>query len=92
MARVTWTRRGLANLNAIFAYIHGENPAAAARVFLKLRRAADALDIQPNRGRPIGGGRRELTTVHPYLIRYRVTAEGVEILQVRHGARKPDAR
>jgi toxin ParE1/3/4 len=51
--------------------------------------AGQALDVQPLRGRPISGGRRELTTVYPYLIRYRVKATGVEILEVRHGARAP---
>ncbi len=61
----------------------------AAAVFLKLRQAADSLDIMPNRGRLISGGRRELATVAPYLIRYRVMAKGVEILEIRHAAREP---
>ena len=39
------------------------------------------------RGRPVGGGIRELTIVSPYLIQYRVENGEVEILTIRHGAR-----
>lgn len=62
---------------------------AAERLGARLIAAGQSLDIQPLRGRAIRAGRRELTTVYPYLIRYRLTAKGVEILEVRHGARKP---
>ncbi len=90
MARVTWSRRALANLNAIFAYLYDANPDAAAAVFLDLREAAASLDLMPDRGRPVGGDRRELTHVRPYVVRYRVKGNGVEILEVRHGARRPE--
>jgi toxin ParE1/3/4 len=59
-------------------------------VVARLLSAASALDAQPQRGRPIGKGRRELTTIPPYLIRYRVDDQIVSILEVRHGARQPD--
>ena len=90
VARVVWSRRALADLNATFAYLDETSPAVAIATFLKLRRAADSLDRMPNRGRPIAEGRRELTHVHPYLIRYRVKGGVVEILEVRHGAQEPD--
>lgn len=63
---------------------------AADRLADKLFRAGNALDQKPDRGRPIAGDRRELTHVRPYLIRYRVRAGTVEILAVRHQARKPE--
>lgn len=91
MAEVIWTAQALRNLRAIRTYVAMRRPIAAERLGARLIAAGQALDIQPHRGRPIGGGRRELTSVHPYLIRYRVTAKGVEILEVLHGARKPDA-
>ena len=90
MARVTWSRRALANLNAIFVYLYNANPDAAAAVFLNLRDAAASLDLMPDRGRPVGGHRRELTHVRPYVIRYRVKEGRVEILEIRHRARRPD--
>ncbi|MDO9222264.1 MAG: type II toxin-antitoxin system RelE/ParE family toxin [Caulobacter sp.] len=89
MARITWSRRALANLNAIFVYLYDANPDAAAAVFLNVRDAAASLDLMPDRGRPVGGDRRELTHVRPYVIRYRVKGNRVEILEVRHGARRP---
>ena len=90
MARVTWSRRGLASLNAIFVHLYTASPEAAAAAFLAIRAAAASLDQMPERGRPVGGSRRELTHVRPYLIRYRVTGNRVEILEVRHSARKPE--
>jgi len=55
----------------------------------RLLGAGSALDQQPHRGRSIGKGRRELTTIPPYLIRYRIDGTTITILEVRHGARRP---
>ncbi len=63
---------------------------AAERFTLRLIEAGNALRSQPERGRAIPGGRREITIVAPYLIRYRVRADQVQVLTVRHGARKPN--
>ena len=60
---------------------------AAQRMALRLRAAADSLRDYPERGRSIPGGRRELTIINPYLIRYRCDGEIVVILRTRHGAR-----
>jgi toxin ParE1/3/4 len=89
MAQIIWTRRALRNLEVIRAYISQFSPLAAQRMALRLISAAQALDEQPERGRPLSGGRRELTTIPPYLIRYRLDGKVVTILDVRHGARKP---
>ncbi len=52
--------------------------------------AGDSLASFPDRGRPVAGtGLREWTLVYPYIIRYRVAADHVRILRVRHGARRP---
>ena len=45
----------------------------------------------PDRGRPVGNGRRELTIVRPYLIRYVVVGGAVRILSVRHAARRRES-
>ncbi|HEY5105215.1 MAG TPA: type II toxin-antitoxin system RelE/ParE family toxin [Caulobacteraceae bacterium] len=72
---------------AIRAYIGQFAPLAAQRMALRLKFAGDSLDEHPDRGRLLGGGRRELLAVPPYLIRYRVRGETVQIIAVRHGAR-----
>jgi plasmid stabilization system protein ParE len=45
----------------------------------------DSLQAFPERGRPVAGGLRELPTVPPYIIRYRVAGDAVLILRIRHG-------
>jgi len=90
VAEVVWTDRALANIEAIAAYIYPFNAIAAQRMALRLMAAGDALKSEPERGRPIARGRRELTIVPPYLIRYRVLSDRVLILEVRHGARRPN--
>jgi len=51
---------------------------------------ADSLAEFSERGRNAGGGRREMTVVWPYVLRYRVEDEAVFILRIRHGARESD--
>jgi plasmid stabilization system protein ParE len=57
---------------------------------LEILAAGDGLQRFPNRGRAVPGTRlRETTLARPYIIRYRVAADHVRILRVRHGARRP---
>jgi hypothetical protein len=32
---------------------------------------------------------RELVAVHPYIIRYEVIGDWVQVLRIRHGSRRP---
>jgi plasmid stabilization system protein ParE len=43
-----------------------------------------SLGEHPDRGRTVGRF-RELATVPPYLIRYQMLADRVEILRIKHG-------
>ncbi len=53
----------------------------------RLYDAAVSLSLFPNRGRPgQEPGTRELTTVRPYVIVYRVLPQVVEIVRIFHGA------
>ncbi len=90
VVQVVWTRRALEDLRAIHTYIDQFAPLAAQRMALRLKSAADWLGDSPSIGRSIGNGRRELVTIAPYLIRYRIKKDRVEILTIRHGARRPD--
>lgn len=90
MADVIWRNAALEDLDAIIAYIAPHDHAAAARIAAKLLACGDSLTHFPHRGRPAADGRREMTTVPPYVLRYEVDGDRVHILSIRHGARRPD--
>lgn len=90
MRVVVWTDQALTDLEDISLYIADFNPAAAARFFIRLKAAAESLAQFSDRGRPAVHGTRELTLVKPYLIRYSIGLDQVEVLTIRHSARKPE--
>jgi plasmid stabilization system protein ParE len=85
---VIWTERALNELEAIRAYIGAVKPLAAQRMAARLIAAAEDLAEYPARYRTAGAV-RELVVIRPYIIRYRITANSVVILRIRHGARRP---
>jgi addiction module RelE/StbE family toxin len=88
--QVIWSPAALREITDIHRYIAQFNPSAAARLVDELLAAGDSLETFPNRGRPVAGtALRELTVIHPYIIRYRVAGDHVRILRVRHGRRQP---
>jgi addiction module RelE/StbE family toxin len=84
--RIVWTVEAVSNLESIFTYVSAFNATAAVRLARRLQSAADSLAIHPDRGRETARGLRELTIIHPYLIRYRIRDDAVLILRIRHGA------
>lgn len=88
MAEVIWSDEALANLELIVDYIRQFDPRAADRMAARLIDASFRLRDFPNSGRPAGDGRRELPSVPPYVIRYRVDGDTVQILRIRHGAQR----
>lgn len=90
MPKIVWTEEAVEHLEAIVTYVSVYDPAAAARLGERLIALADSLADFPNRGRDAGEGRREMTIVPPYILRYRVEGERVVILRIRHGARSED--
>ena len=84
---VNFTRRALSDLSQVRAYIADDNPIAASRMAVELVAACDRLEFFPERGRPgLRNRTRELATVWPYVIVYRVSDPDVEILAIWHGA------
>lgn len=87
--RVAWRAAARDDRRRITAWLAERNPAAAVRIAQALLTAADSLATRPEKGRP---GRapdtRELSTVPPYVIVYRVdrAADVVRILRVWHTA------
>jgi plasmid stabilization system protein ParE len=90
LRRVVWTPEAAENLDSIVAYIEAFNPAAARRVGQRLVRLAESLAEFSERGRPAEEGKREMTIVPPYVLRYFVADDRVLILRIRHGARDLD--
>jgi toxin ParE1/3/4 len=68
--QITWTASAADDLARIRTYIGAFNPQAARGLGNDLLSAAESLVSFPDRGRPIGQGRRELVAVWPYVIRY----------------------
>jgi len=89
--RIVWTDEAIAHLEAIVTYVSVYDLAAAERLGRRLIELADSLAEFPNRGRDAGDGRREMTMVPPYVLRYRVEGERVIILRIRHGARMEES-
>lgn len=87
MQKIVWTDEAVEHLEAIVTYVSVYNPTAAERLGRRLIELADSLAEFPDRGRDAGDGRREMATVWPYILRYRVERERVIILRIRHGAR-----
>ncbi|MGL4962672.1 MAG: type II toxin-antitoxin system RelE/ParE family toxin [Inquilinus sp.] len=84
--QVGWTEPARQDLQRIRAYVAEFNPWAANRLAVQLLAAADSLEHFPRRGRTgIELGTRELVSVQPYVIVYRITSI-VEILRIWHGA------
>jgi toxin ParE1/3/4 len=88
--RIVWTAHALANVRAIRAYIAQFNPRAADELAARLIAAGNSLEMFPHRGRIVPRtDMRELVSISPYIIRYRVLRDEVVILRVRHSARRP---
>ena len=85
-----WTAGAIENLEAIIAYIASFNEAAAHGMAEKLYRLGESLAEFPSRGPDAGEGKREMTIVPPYVLRYMVAGDRVLILRIRHGARELD--
>jgi plasmid stabilization system protein ParE len=84
--RVVWTEAALNGIDRAYDYLVGLNPRAAAAVAVGLRAAGDSLEHFPHRGRQVPGTvMRDLVTSY----RYEIAGDVVEILRVRHTARRP---
>ncbi len=87
--KLRYTPRAKLDLAEIHDYIAQENPQAARRVILLIRKAAETLTQNPQIGR-LGriAGTRELTVGRfPFMLAYRIEPEEIQVLAVVHTAR-----
>ena len=88
--QVIWSPAALREIEHIYRYIAQFNPRAAQNMVMEILAAGDSLETFPYRGRAVPGTQlRETTLARPYIIRYRIAADHVRILRVRHSARRP---
>ncbi|WP_020188045.1 type II toxin-antitoxin system RelE/ParE family toxin [Methylopila sp. 73B] len=86
------TRRAARDIREIGGYLKSQNPSAAARVEQALWAAIRVIEEHPHAGRlQERGVRRFSVSRFPYLIFYRidVAAGSLDVLTIRHGARRP---
>lgn len=89
---VTVSALALRQLGEACAYIHDQGaPLAAQRMAARFIAAIETLERQPFRGRPVSRGLYELVTVRPYVIRYRIRGDAVEVAAMARGG-QPRAR
>jgi addiction module RelE/StbE family toxin len=91
--RLKWSVLAVEDRETIFDYVATDDPSAAISLDdLLVTQALDLVNF-PERGRPgrITGTRELVVSGTPYIIAYKVAANGVRILRLLHGARRwPD--
>lgn len=90
---LVWTKRALAEIDAIFAFVAAHDPAIAERLTIEIEVRAGKLAEHPQMGRPgrVPGTREFVVTGTPYILPYRVRDGRVEILAALHASREwPD--
>ena len=87
---VQWTDEAKASLRAIEAYIHRDNPGAAAKVILRiLTKTNSQLKAHPSSGKVgrIVGTKELIFPESPYIVIYTVQDKIISIITVFHSAR-----
>ncbi|MFN3434519.1 MAG: type II toxin-antitoxin system RelE/ParE family toxin [Sphingomonas sp.] len=84
--RIDWTRPALEDIRGIDDWLTREaSPEVAVRTLVTIRHRAFFLENFPRGGRPLTGGHRVLRVFDtPYLIRYRIVGDVVQVLRVHH--------
>jgi addiction module RelE/StbE family toxin len=88
--KIIFSQNSIMDLERIHSFIYERNQDAAHKVIRKLYEAIQSLPAQPEKGRPVEklGGFRELI-VSRHVVRYRIKAEAIEIIRIRHQRQKP---
>ena len=91
--RVRWLRGALRNLHQAVDYITPDNRSAAIDVAERIIETATRLEQHPFMGRPgrLKATRELIVPGLPYVIRYRISKESVEILRIHHMAQRCEA-
>ncbi|MBJ6121413.1 type II toxin-antitoxin system RelE/ParE family toxin [Sphingomonas sp. BT553] len=85
-ASIEWSRPALIDLRNIGSWLNDQaSGEVALRTLSAIRRRATFLETHPHGGRPEADGLRVLLVRGtPYLIIYRIFADSVQVLRIRH--------
>jgi toxin ParE1/3/4 len=88
--KVRYTPRAFADLEAIYNFIHEQNPAASIRVRDTIAKLIDRLATFPAKGQKTDAPnvRGLVAARFPYRIYYRIESDWISILHIRHTARR----
>jgi plasmid stabilization system protein ParE len=90
MPRLIWSPQALLDVQRLYRHLAGQNIDAAQRAVKAIRQAVKVLGQQPGIGRPVEDVQHEFREWvvdfgdSGYVARYRVSADEVVILAVRH--------
>ena len=89
--KVVWTKLALQSLREELIVVRRENPVAAQDITARIFSRIEQLKINPYLAPQykLKGVRRLSLSNYPYSIYYRPREKLIEILQIRHEARKP---
>jgi endoglucanase len=87
MRYVIWAPDARRELTEIWRYVALHDLGAADRLVDRIDAVAASLVDFPRKGRVIRRRLRQIGAAHPYVLRYRVNGNVIEILHVYHGAR-----
>ena len=84
--QVIWSGPALRDVNDHVKFIKLRNPAAAPKVRARIRGSVEHLEVFPRAGRigRLPGTREVVLTEYPYIIRYRIATDQIQILRVFH--------
>ena len=90
MSRLIWSPAALNDVQRLYRFLAPQNPDAAKRAVQAIRQEVKILELQPGLGRPIEDMDQEFREWiidfgnSGYVARYRVAADTVIVLAVRH--------
>lgn len=87
--RLVWMQSAVGDLREARAYVADDDASAAARLAAQILEVAEALVTTPSLGRRgrVTGTREIAVPGTPYLLVYRLVADGIQVLRVLHGRR-----
>jgi toxin ParE1/3/4 len=88
--RVRYSDTALSDLRDIHTYLSQHDPAAARKIGAAIENAVLLLSLFPQKSRRIrrGGERALPLSRYPFIIFFRIKGDELEILRIRHGARR----